>query len=146
MARPAQTYATHRRWFPLHHYFVSPILGLNAVVAIAAAVRAPTVERIWLAVVALALFGLVIAARMQSLAVQNRLIRLETLLRLRDVLPPDTRGAAESLRTSQLLGLRFAPDDELPDLVRRCAAGELKNAGEVKRAIRSWRGDYLPRV
>ena len=43
---------------------------------------------------------------------------------------------------SQLIGLRFAPDDEVPELVQRCLRGDLKGSGDVKKSVVNWRPDY----
>jgi hypothetical protein len=42
-----------------------------------------------------------------------------------------------------MIALRFACDEELPDLVQRILNGELKTGKEIKLAIQNWRGDYL---
>jgi hypothetical protein len=47
------------------------------------------------------------------------------------------------LTTSQLIALRFASDDEIPDLARRVLDGELHSRADIKRAIRAWRPDDL---
>jgi hypothetical protein len=47
------------------------------------------------------------------------------------------------LTPSQLIAIRFAPDDEIPDLTQRTLSGELKSQGDIKRAIRNWRSDHL---
>ena len=44
---------------------------------------------------------------------------------------------------SQLIGLRFASDAEVPALVQRCLGGELAKADDVKRAVQQWRPDTL---
>jgi hypothetical protein len=75
--------------------------------------------------------------------VQDRLIGLEMRLRLAAVLPPELRQRIPELRLRHLVGLRFASDAELPDLVARCLAGELRTAEQVKREIRDWRGDFV---
>jgi len=62
---------------------------------------------------------------------------------LNRVLPSDLRGRATELRTDQLIAIRFAPDEEVPDLVRRALDGELTRQGDIKRAIRNWRADHL---
>jgi hypothetical protein len=41
-----------------------------------------------------------------------------------------------------MVGLRFAPDDELPELVRRVLGGELAGRNDIKRAVRNWRADH----
>jgi hypothetical protein len=93
--------------------------------------------------VAFALAGGALAARVMVLAVQDRVIRLEMRLRLREVLPADLHARIAELTREQLVGLRFAGDGELPDLVRQVLAGSLKNTTEIKKAVKQWQGDYL---
>jgi hypothetical protein len=143
MALQPQTYASHRRYIPAFHFFVLPVLLGNIIVAIVRLVRAPALSTTWGLLVALALGIGITYARFMPLRAQDRVIRLEERIRLERVLPADLRGRIDELTASQLIALRFAPDAELPDLVRRSLNGELKNAGDIKRAIRDWRGDYL---
>lgn len=77
------------------------------------------------------------------MAVQDRVIRLEMRLRLREVLPPDLQGRLAELTRGQLVGLRFASDAELPELVRQVLNGSFKTATEIKKAIKHWQGDFL---
>ncbi|GLC24174.1 DUF6526 family protein [Roseisolibacter agri] len=139
----SQDYATHRRWNPLVHFVLTPLLIANIVVAGRALVRAPSAGTAWAATMAVALLLLSYAAREQALAVQNRVIRLEMALRLARVLPADLAARIDELRVGQLIGLRFASDAELPALVRQCLAGELRGADAVKRAVRDWQPDTL---
>lgn len=143
MAAKPQTFATHRRWFPLYHYVALPILTVNVVIALAHLVRRPTLWNAWLVVLAFGLAAGLVASRASTLIVQNRLICLEMRLRLAATLPADLRVRIPELRLKQLLGLRFAGDDELAGLVERCLHGELETADAVKRAVRDWRPDYL---
>ena len=69
------------------------------------------------------------------------MIRLEERLRLSRLI--GDQAVIESLRPGQLIALRFAPDEEVPELVRRIAGGELRTAEEIKKTIRTWRPDYL---
>ena len=143
MAKTAQSYATHRRWFPLYHYFALPILLVNVAIAVAHLVRRPTPWNGWLVVLALGLVGGLVASRASALVVQNRVIGLEMRLRLAASLPPELRSRISELRLRQLIALRFAGDDELAGLVERCLSGELETADAVKRAVRDWRPDLL---
>jgi len=61
-------------------------------------------------------------------------IRLEERLRLSRILPEDLRAGIDELTLSQIVALRFASDEELPDFVRRTLTGEFQ-----KRPISSGR-------
>jgi len=139
----AQTYASHRRFLPAFHFFVLPVLLANAIATIVTLVRHPSILAAWLALVAIALAVGMWTARSMALKAQNRIIRLEERMRLETVLPTELRPRIVDLSTGQLIALRFAPDDEVPQLVRRTLAGELKTNSDIKRAIRSWRADHL---
>lgn len=143
MVQPAQSYANHRRWFPLFHYFALPILTIHVVVTTTGLLRQPSLETAWSVVVALALLGGILANRVSALIVQSRVVRLETTLRLMRVLPAELRPRVSELRLGHLVALRFAPDEELPGLVERCLNGELRSVDEVKRAIRRWQPDHV---
>ena len=120
MPQTPQTYANHRRYFPLFHYVALPILLANVVVSVAHAIRQPSAFNAWLVVLALGLVSGLIALRASALLVQNRLIALEMRLRLASSLAPDLRSRIPELHLHHLIGLRFAGDAELPVLVERC--------------------------
>jgi hypothetical protein len=138
-----QTYSNHARFFPLFHFFAVPILTANLLWALWQVVRAPSFSTVWSAIVAAGLVGGLTAARLMALKVQDRVIRLEMRLRLSQLLPADLQGRIPELTTRQLVGLRFASDAELPDLVRRVLAGSLANPTDIKKAVAHWQGDYL---
>ena len=138
-----QTYASHRRYIPEFHFFVLPVLTANVVVTVIEFVRHPRFITAWIAIVAIALGIGIWTARAMALRAQDRIIRLEERVRLGQLLPPDLRSRVGELQPSQLVAIRFAPDEEVPDLVRRTLAGELKTRGDIKRAIQNWRADHL---
>ena len=100
-----------------------------------------TIYKVWGVLVAVALAIFAVAARGMVNRAQDRAIRLEERARLAALLPADLRVRADDLTVPQLVGLRFASDEELPDLARRCLAGELTTADQVKKQIKSWRPD-----
>ena len=143
MPDSGQTYKNHVRFFPLFHFFVAPILLLNVIARGYKLYSAPSRLEIWELIVAIALVGLALSARVMALAVQDRVIRLEMRLRLRELLPADLQARIHEITREQCVGLRFASDAELPALVRKVLAGELKSTSEIKKSVSQWQGDYL---
>ena len=143
MADQTQTFASHRRWIPMWHFFALPVLIINVVVVAMHYVRDPQLVNAWAVVVAIALALGIFISRSMPLRAQDRIIRLEERARLERVLPSDLRGRVGELTPSQLIAIRFAADDEVPELTRRTLNGELKSQGDIKRAIRNWRADTL---
>ena len=90
---------------------------------------------------AVAVLALISISRVYTVRLQNRIIRLEMRLRLRDVLPPTQQGEILQLTTPQLVALRFASDAELPTLVDRVVRERLSRE-EIKKAIKDWVPDW----
>jgi hypothetical protein len=138
-----QNYANHVR----HDYKIyadaAAIVAAGAL-QIAAAYTGNTRLAIagWI-VLTLALLFFLLIMRRYALRVQNRVVRLETRLRLERVLPPDLAARVNDLTLAQLIGLRFASDAELPELVRKVFAENLATADSIKRLVKNWQPDYL---
>ena len=143
MAQSEQTYKTHIRWFPPFHFFVAPVLIINVFVSAWLLYRTPSSLRVWELLVAVALMMTAFLARVMAVSVQDRVIRLEMRLRMREVLPADLQPRIMEITREQCVGLRFASDAELPALVRKVLAGELKTTSEIKKQVAHWQGDYL---
>lgn len=143
MAEGTQTFATHRRWIPAWHFFALPVLLINVFVVAARFWRDPRLVNGWAILVAIAVVTGIFISRSMPLRAQDRIIRLEERIRLERVLPGDMRGRIGNLTAEQFIGLRFAPDDELPELTKRALNGELKTRADIKRAIRNWRPDHM---
>jgi len=143
MAHAPQTYKNHTRLLPPYHFFVLPVLLLNLLEHLRLLWGAPTLGGVWTAVVALALLMLAVLSRVQVNTVQDRVIRLEMRLRLRELLPGDLQTRIHDLTPPQLVALRFASDAELPELVREVLAGKLSTKKAIKMRVRDWQGDYL---
>lgn len=140
-ARP-QTYASHRRFDPLYHFFAAPVLAvLYPLWAIVHIYRHPTPQSLVWLLFAFAVAVLAWRARSFPLAVQDRLIALEERLRVERLLPPEARATAASLTDDQLIGLRFASDEELAELAAAACAEKLSRK-EIKKRVKSWRPDH----
>lgn len=143
-----QSYANHRRFVPGFHFVTLGILVVNFFWSLYRLVRPwpaelPLFDRILPVLVAGALLAIAFYARTFALRVQDRVIRNEMLARLAAALPPDLRPRIGELRRRHLLALRFAGDEELPELTRQVLDGRLAKPDEIKRAVRSWRADHL---
>lgn len=139
MAEPRpQSYANHRMFVPGFHFLTFGLIVVLLVWAIWMLVAAPSAEATFRVLSVVVLGLLAWYARTFPLKAQDRIIRLETRLRLARVLPPDLAARVPELSTGQLIALRFASDEELPELARRCLDGELRRREDVKRQIRTW--------
>ena len=143
MAHPPQTYKNHPRLLPPFHFFVLPVLLLNVLDHLRLLWGAPALGTVWTTIVALALLVLAGLSRVQANTVQDRVIRLEMRLRLRELLPGDLQTRIHDLTPPQLVALRFASDAELPELVREVLAGKLSTQKAIKMRVREWQGDWL---
>jgi hypothetical protein len=143
MAMADQTYKNHARFFPPFHFFVLPVLLINALNEIRHVYLDPTRHTGWTLVVALALLTLALSARIMALTVQDRVIRLEMRQRLGACLPADLQARINDLTPRQLVSLRFASDAELADLVRDVLAGKLASGKQIKLRVKNWQADWL---
>ena len=136
-----QSFSNHTRYDPPFHFFVLPVFAITVIVAIVHLVRYPSLHAVWLVVFAVAATMAVFKIRLYALKVQDRVIRLEERLRLAILLDKPLRARIGELSESQLVGLRFASDAELPALAAR-ALSEKLSRDEIKKAVSQWRPDY----
>lgn len=142
-----QTYRTHRMYVPLYHFVASTILLVNLVWQIYRLFRGfpgqPLADRVVALLVAGALIVIFAYLRLFPLKVQDRLIRLEMQLRLARLLPPELQPRIAELSPGQLIGMRFATDEELPDLARAVLQEGIRNREAIKQKIRRWQADDM---
>jgi hypothetical protein len=144
MADPAtQSYANHARVVPGYHYAVTGLLLVNAAYRLVMLFNRPGLATVVDLLFALGVAGVAWYARIFALAAQDRVIRLEMRLRLRELLPADLQPRIAELRPRHLVALRFASDAELPGLVRDVLEGRLKDGRSIKQAIKDWQADHL---
>ncbi len=139
-----QNFANHTRWMPALHFFVLPVCTLNFAWAI---YRWKTAGlsidgAVWVLTSAAFIVGF-LAARVSTLQVQDRVIRLEERLRYERLLPQDLQARIGEFTVRQLVSLRFASDAELPGLARKVLEEKLTEGKAIKQLIKSWRPDYL---
>jgi hypothetical protein len=94
----------------------------------------------WLAVLSIAVFIPALRLRTYPLKVQDRVIRLEERLRLQALAPAEWHAQIYRLTEDQLIGLRFAADDEVVELAKLALEQNL-NRKQIKERIKNWRPD-----
>jgi hypothetical protein len=139
--QPTQSFARHARYDPAFHFFVLPVFVASWIMSIVFVVRHPGYYAAWGVVLATATLIAVFKIRTYSLRVQDRVIRLEERLRLAAVLPESTRPQIAKLKEGQLIGLRFASDEEVAVLAQRALSESLSRA-DIKKSVKTWRPDY----
>jgi Family of unknown function (DUF6526) len=139
-AKKPQTFKNHARFDPPFHFFLLPILAANLINAIVVVVRHPHWHTAWLLVLSLAAVLAVLKMRMYAVKVQDRVIRLEERLRLQALAPAQWHAQIYRLTEDQLIGLRFAADDEVVELAKQALEHNLTRK-QIKERIKSWRAD-----
>ena len=142
MADQGQNFANHTRLVPPYHYVAFPILLLNFIWAVRGLLGGLSFDAILNLLVAVALIIVALFARVFALKAQDRVIRLEMRLRMRDLLPEDMQARINDFTPTQMVGLRFAGDDELPALARQVLDENISAATPIKKLITDWQGDY----
>ncbi len=140
-AAPPQSFANHRKFVRGFHLVALSILMINLVYSGFVAVTSFSVETVIALFVAYALVMIGLYARLFALGAQDRVIRLEERLRLLALLPDQT-GTIDQLTTGQLIGLRFASDGEVGELVAAVATEGIEKADEIKKRVTNWRADH----
>jgi len=140
MSEP-QGVKNHGRFDPPYHFFLTVVSIASVIIAVIHCVQRFSFNSVWLVVVSLA--ALVVVARMRQypLKVQDRVIRLEERLRLQALAPAEWHAQIYRLSEDQLIGLRFAADDEVVELAKQALEHNL-NRKQIKERIKSWRPDY----
>ncbi len=137
----AQNYSNHTRYIPLWHFVTSTIilaiLG-GSIVNLVHANAATHYSAALLLLVSIVLVLLFIYARWFALRAQDRAIRAEENLRHFAL---TGKLLEKKLRTSQVIALRFASDEEFPALAQRAASENLSQK-QIKQAVKNWKADY----
>lgn len=140
---PAQNGRQGAAYNPITHLILTPVFLGSIILAIYLTITHRADNPVlypWMIVISLALLLLNMQSRLYALRVQDRVIRLEERLRLSTLLPREELLPALALTPAQLIGLRFAPDAELPALARRAVQENLSQQA-IKEAVQVWRPD-----
>ena len=135
-----QDFKHHGRFDPLYHFFLATVSIATIVIAVIYCIRHFCFNSVWLVVVSVAFFLALFRMRQYPLKVQDRVIRLEERLRLEALAPAEWRPQISRLSEDQLIGLRFASDDEVVVLAKLALEQNLTRK-QIKERINHWRPD-----
>jgi hypothetical protein len=136
----SQSLKNHARFDPPFHFFLTFVFLGNLIVAIVYMVHHLCFYSAWLVLLSVALILAVLKLRQYPIKVQDRVIRLEERLRLEALAPEEWHTQIYRLTEDQLIGLRFAADDEVVELAKQALEHHL-NRKQIKERIKSWRAD-----
>lgn len=140
MSESTQSFKHHARLDPSFHIFTFGLYLANVVFAVVSEIRRPDWLSTWYLVISLLVIVPLLKIRIYPLKVQDRVIRLEERLRLQALAPPEWHAQIYKLNEDQLVGLRFASDDEVVELAKQALEHGL-NRKQIKERIKNWRPD-----
>jgi hypothetical protein len=139
-----QSFRNHASFDPAFHGLAGLALLGNIVfmaIVLFVGIQSRIVLSLWIVTLTVVLIVALFKSRMYPLKIQDRIIRLEERLRLDALLPEALRKRIPELTEDQLIGLRFASDEEIPSLVELTLEKNLDRR-QIKERIQSWRPDH----
>ena len=136
-----QNLKNHGRLDPPYHFVLLFVLLANLIISIVHVVRHPGFHSAWFVVLSVAAILALLKMRQYPMKVQDRVIRLEERMRLQALAPAEWHTQIYRLSEDQLIGLRFASDDEVVELAKQALEQNLTRK-QIKERIKDWRGDY----
>ena len=138
-----QNLKNHGRLDPPVHFVLFAILVANLVFSVIHMIHHRQDAYFagpWFVVLSLAVFIPFVKLLMYPLKVQDRVFRLEERIRLQALAPTEWHSQIYRLSEDQLIGLRFAADDEVLELAKQALEQNLDRK-QIKERIKSWRAD-----
>jgi hypothetical protein len=135
-----QNFKNHARFDPPYHMVLFGILLVNLAIVITYTVMHFSIFSAWLLIMSIAVFIPFAKLRTYPLKVQDRVIRLEERLRLQALAPAEWHAQIYRLSEDQMIGLRFAADDEVVEMAKQALEKNLDRK-QIKERIKSWRAD-----
>lgn len=139
-----QNFKNHTRYYPLHHFILTPLTIVYFIWSLVKLVKAwdggIPLEESYQLLGAVILVILPILARIYALKNQDRTIRLEMRQRYFELTGESFSPKERKLRLSQIVALRFASDAELVVLIDKAIAGGMRSK-EIKKEIQHWQED-----
>lgn len=140
----AQNYKNHLRFYPLHHFVLTPLslAYLGLVIASDNFQNATVLDALRELLLPILLFFLLLIARIYALKNQDRLIRLEMRQRYFELTGKSFSAIEEKLGMKRIIALRFSSNEELVDLIEKALAENL-SPKDIKQSIQNWQADHM---
>jgi hypothetical protein len=135
-----QSFKNHARFDPPYHFVLTTVLAVNLFIVCCYAFKHLGWFTEWMVVLSIAAFIPFGKLRSYPLKIQDRVIRLEERLRLQALAPAEWHAQIYHLTEDQLIGLRFASDDEVVELAKQALEQKLTRK-QIKERIKNWRPD-----
>jgi hypothetical protein len=140
MSSTSQGLKNHARFDPLFHGVMFALYVANLVFASFHLAHHRDIASSWYLALSLLVIVPMLRLRSYPLKVQDRVIRLEERLRLQALAPEAWHTQIYKLTEDQLIGLRFAGDDEVVELAKHALEQNLTRK-QIKERIKEWRPD-----
>lgn len=140
-----QNYQNHTRYFPLHHFIITPLSLIYFIWTCVISFQAIQLGNyssmhVYQMIGAVIILILPLLARIYALKNQDRIIRLEMRQRYFELTGKSFKEMERKLRLSQIIALRFAGDEELIPLMQKTIEEGL-SPKTIKQSINDWQED-----
>lgn len=140
-----QDYSNHLQFYTPHHFVFYPVVGVLCVSSLYCAYQYENnaIVFVLLSICFMLLGWLSFMMRQHyALTNQNRTVRLEMRLRYYQLTGKRLEDYEGRLSFGQIAALRFASDEELPQLLQR-AVDEGLSTDDIKKSVKNWQPDYM---
>src|SRR3954451_2663402 len=140
-----QNYKNHIQFSPPHHLVFYPVAFILTIGSAVCIFKYPfqQLQFIFITAILVLIIWLAFMLRQHyAFNNQNRIVRLEMRLRYYQLTQKRFEPLEQQLSFDQIAALRFAADEELPDLARR-AVNDSLSPNDIKKAVKNWTPDYM---
>jgi hypothetical protein len=135
-----QSFKNHARFDPPFHFILLAVVTINLFIVLNYTFKHLSILSEWCVILSITAFIALGKMRSYPMKVQDRVIRLEERLRLQALAPAEWHAQIYRLTEDQLIGLRFASDDEVVALAKLALEQNLTRK-QIKERIKTWRPD-----
>ncbi|TAD97307.1 MAG: hypothetical protein EAZ97_12755 [Bacteroidetes bacterium] len=137
-----QDLKNHVRYHPIYHFGMIPLGAILVGMSIYLAYDSKDlIQGLFFLIASVLLFLTMLMSRINALAVQNRVVRLEMRVRYFQLTGLNFQEKEAQLSLSQIIALRFAGDEEFLELLEKTIAEKLTSP-EIKKRVKNWTADY----